>query len=75
MQAAEGLKELGLQHPRDRNGKPIQERYATPAMEAALERYRSACADAHAAVHEQLTLLAKRLEVQALILSSRSLYI
>lgn len=57
------VKALGLRHPRDRNGKTIAERYATMILEYALEDYRKACAAAHAAVHEQLVLLAKRLGV------------
>ena len=70
-QAAEAMKTeaavraLGLRHPRDRNGKAIAERYATLELECALEDYRKACAAAHAAVHEQLVLLAKRLEVSS----------
>ena len=72
-QASEAMKQqepsvraLGLRHPRDRNGKAISERYATPELECALEEYRKSCAAAHAAVHEQLVLLAQRLEVRSL---------
>ena len=63
LQAATALKELGLDNPRDRNGKVIREKYATPELEAALEGYRAACANAHDAVREQLVLLAEQLEV------------
>lgn len=55
--------EAGLLHPRDRNGRVLQDRYASPGLEDALEEFRAACAAAAVAVREQLRQLASQLQV------------
>ena len=56
---------LKLQRARDSNGQAIPERYTRFTLDITLSAYRRACAAAHAAVHEQLVLLAQRLEVKS----------
>lgn len=53
----------GLLHPRDRNGKVLHDRYASPGLEDALEEFRATCAAAAVAVRERLRQLASQLQV------------
>ena len=54
----------GLLHPRDRNGRSLSERYATPALEDALDDFRSACAAATVAVRQRLRQLSEQLQAR-----------
>jgi hypothetical protein len=49
---------LGLEHPRDRNGRVESSVYSTNALEAAQDEYRRSCVAAHDAVRDQLRQLA-----------------
>lgn len=53
----------GLLHPRDRNGRVMADRYASAALEDALEDFRAACAAAAAAMRACLRQLASQLQV------------
>lgn len=63
MQVFKAAAELGLIHPRDRNGALRTDRFSTEALEAAQEAYRVACARANDEYREQLRQLSKRLTV------------
>lgn len=52
---------LGLEHPRDRNGRVESGVYSTSALEAAQDEYRRSCIAAHDAVREELRELASAL--------------
>ena len=62
-QASEASESLALEHPRDRNGKLVQDRWSTAELEAALDSYREACSIATKAVRMHLCALAKTVEV------------
>lgn len=63
MQASELLESLALEHPKDRNGKVVQDRWSTAELEVALNTYREACLIASKAVRTQLCNLAKDMQV------------
>ena len=63
-QVAKQAAGLGLEHPRDRNGSLVTDRYSSPGLEAALEAYRAACARAADRVREHLRALSGRLLVR-----------
>ncbi|KAK9867742.1 hypothetical protein WJX84_006840, partial [Apatococcus fuscideae] len=70
---ASGLtSELHLDHPRDRNGKLVQDRWSTAALEQAQNSYREACCAASKAVRVHLCALARSIQadMQALVTAS-----
>ena len=63
MQASELVDTLALEHPRDRNGKVVQDRWSSAELEDALNAYREACYMASKAVRVQLCNLARDMQV------------
>lgn len=63
MQASELVQALALEHPRDRNGKGVPDRWSTSELEVALNTYREACLAASQAVRMHLCSLAKDMQV------------
>ncbi|KAK9832926.1 hypothetical protein WJX74_001881 [Apatococcus lobatus] len=70
--ASELSESLALEHPRDRNGKVVLDRWSTAELEGALNSYREACLTASKAVRMHLCSLAKSIKVdtQALVTAS-----
>lgn len=63
-QCAKEVTKAGLVHPRDRNGRVLMDKYASPVLEDAQEEFRAACAAAAAETRSQLRELASRLRVR-----------